>query len=204
MPPPDRGSTARRALDVVVSGAGLVALAPVLVAIAVAVRMDSRGPAMFRQERVGRHGQLFRIHKFRTMTVVHDGRPVSTESDVRVTRLGRFLRRSKLDELPQLLDVLAGHMSLVGPRPELPEFVALWSPEHREIILSVRPGITDPASIALRHEAAELTRAQDPARHYVESLLPRKAAMYAEYVATRTLARDLVVLLRTVQVVVTQ
>lgn len=193
---------AKRTFDVVVAGAGLVVLSPVLAVVALAVRLDSPGPAVFRQERVGRHGRPFRIHKFRTMSVVHDGRPVSAEGDSRVTRLGHFLRRSKIDELPQLLDVVTGRMSLVGPRPELPEFVDLWSPEERRIILSVRPGITDPASIALRNEAAELGRVADPSRHYVESLLPRKAAMYADYVRTRSFARDVVVLLRTVQAVV--
>lgn len=192
----------KRGFDVTLAAAGLVILAPVLLAVGVAVRLDSPGPAVFRQTRVGRHGRPFRIHKFRTMRVGHDGRPVSTRADTRVTRLGGFLRRSKLDELPQLLDVVAGTMSLVGPRPELPEFVDLWPPELRRIILSVRPGITDPASIALRDEVAELSRVPDPARHYVEALLPLKTAMYVEYVTNRSLAGDLAVLFRTVQVVV--
>lgn len=201
------GTTARddrlkRAFDVVVAGLALLVLTPGLAAIALAVRAESPGPAIFRQVRVGHHGETFRIHKFRTMTLVHDGQGVSPAGDRRVTRIGRVLRRGKLDELPQLLDVLRGRMSLVGPRPELPEFVALWPAAHRDVILSVRPGITDPATISLRREAEELARVPDPRRHYVEHLLPRKAAMYADYVQTRSFLRDLLILARTVVVVV--
>ena len=193
---------AKRVFDVVVAGVALVVLAPLLAVTALAIRLESPGPAVFRQVRVGRHGEPFRMHKLRTMAPIHDGRTVSPAHDARVTRLGRFLRRSKIDELPQLLDVVAGRMSLVGPRPELPEFVALWPSAQRDVILSVRPGITDPASIALRNEADELAHVADPRRHYVESLLPRKAAMYADYVRTRTFLRDLVVLAQTAVVVV--
>lgn len=193
---------AKRALDLTASAVGLVLVSPVLVTVCVAVKLDSPGPALFRQERVGRGGQTFWIHKFRTMRTNHDGRLVSGTGDVRVTRVGRILRKSKLDELPQLIDVLLGDMSLVGPRPEVPVYVAQWPPELRDLILSIRPGITDPASIEFRNEADELASASDPEAYYVQELLPRKAAAYAHYVRTRSLVKDLAVLAQTVRAVV--
>lgn len=193
---------AKRVFDVAVSGAALVALSPAFGVVSLVIRLDSRGPAFFRQERVGLNGRTFRIHKFRTMRTSHDGRLVSVTGDSRVTRVGRFLRKSKLDELPQLIDVLRGEMSLVGPRPEVPVYVAQWSPDVRDLILSVRPGITDPASIEFRNEADELALASDPEAYYVEELLPRKTAAYAEYVRTRTIVTDLSVLARTARAVV--
>ena len=147
---------AKRLFDVLVAVLALAALAPVLLAAACWVRWDSPGPAVFRQERVGRHGKIFRIHKLRTMRVgaATQGPAVTTLADARVTRAGRWLRHYRIDELPQLLDVIAGRMSLVGPRPELPRFVALYPPALREQVLSVRPGITDPASLEFVDEAA--------------------------------------------------
>lgn len=192
----------KRGFDLVVSGLILLVTWPLLVALAVAVRMDSRGPALFRQVRVGLHGEPFRIHKFRSMNVDHGGGLVCATGDGRVTRVGRFLRKSKLDELPQILDVLVGDMSLVGPRPEVPKYVDMWPADRRQVILSVRPGITDPASIALRNEADELATAEDPERHYIESLLPRKTAMYVDYVNSRSFAGDLALLARTLAAVV--
>lgn len=192
----------KRGFDAVVAGAGLVATAPVMAAVAAAVAVESPGGVLFRQERVGLGGRTFRIHKFRTMAAVHDGSLVSATGDARVTRVGRVLRASKLDELPQLLDVLVGDMSLVGPRPEVPVYVAQWPADLRPVILSVRPGITDPGSIAFRNEADELAAAQDPQRHYVESILPRKAALYAAYVRDRSFVGDLRILLDTVRAVV--
>lgn len=193
---------AKRGFDLAVSGLVLLVTWPVFAVIALAVRLDSRGPAIFRQERVGLHGATFRIHKFRSMQVTGGGALVSATGDDRVTRVGRFLRQSKLDELPQMLDVLAGNMSVVGPRPEVPRYVALWPAPMRETILSVRPGITDPASIALRNEADELAAVADPERHYVESLLPRKLALYVDYVNNRGLAGDLAIIARTVVAVI--
>lgn len=194
----------KRVFDVITAGVGLALGWPLLLGIAIAVRLDSRGPALFRQERVGMHGRVFQIHKFRTMGSDAGGVLVSPTNDPRVTRTGGLLRRSKLDEIPQLLDVVAGHMSLVGPRPEVPEYVSLWTPHERATILSVRPGITDPASIMLRHEAEELAAADDPERYYVESLLPRKATMYVEYVRNRTFSSDLHILMRTIFAVFTR
>lgn len=188
---------AKRSMDVAVSALGLAVSSPVMLVVAAAVALDSPGGVIFRQERVGLAGEVFRIRKFRTMRAVHDGLAVSTSGDSRVTRVGRVLRRTKLDELPQLLDVLEGHLSLVGPRPEVPQYVAQWPADLRPVILSVRPGITDPVSIQLRNEAELLARAEDPEQYYREVLLPRKARGYADYVRNRSLRGDLVVLART-------
>lgn len=193
---------AKRGFDIAVSGITLVVTSPLLAVLAIAVRLDSPGPAIYRQERVGLDGRVFRIHKLRSMRLDHGGALVSPTDDVRVTRVGRLLRRSKLDELPQFVDVLAGRMSLVGPRPEVARYVEMWPAAERQIILSVRPGITDPASITLRHEADELASAPDAERHYVDVLLPRKVAMYVDYVNNRSLAGDLVILARTLRAVI--
>ena len=198
----DQVFDAKRGFDLVASGLMLVVTWPLLVALAVAVRVDSGGPALFRQERVGLHGETFRIHKFRSMSVDHGGVLVSATGDSRVTRVGRFLRKSKLDELPQILDVFVGHMSLVGPRPEVQKYVDMWPAGPRQIILSVRPGVTDPASIVLRNEADELAAAADPERHYIESLLSRKMAMYVDYVNNRSFAGDLAIIGRTLITVI--
>ncbi len=201
MPPATR-LDAKRAFDVIVSGATLAVLSPALAVIAALVKRDDpSGPVLFTQERVGQGGMPFRIHKFRTMRPDSPGLQVTSDGDPRVTRIGAFLRKTKLDELPQLWDVLVGRMSLVGPRPEVPKYVGLWPEQLRDLILSVRPGITDPASVRWRNESEELAQAADPEAHYVEVLLPQKAAMYAEYVRTRSFWGDLVVLIRTVSAV---
>ncbi|MDO5500412.1 MAG: sugar transferase [Propionibacteriaceae bacterium] len=187
-----------RARDILLSGLALGLAAPLFLLIALAVRFDSAGPVFFRQERVGRYGRRFRIHKFRTMRTGASGPAVSTAADPRVTRVGRVLRLSKADELPQLIDVLRGDMSLVGPRPEVPHYVDLWPDELRPVILSVRPGITDPATVLLRNEAEILQRASDPEQTYVETLLPMKARAYAEYVRNRSFFGDLRVLVGTI------
>ncbi len=198
-PPDDR---LKRALDLALAAAGLVVTAPALLLIALLVRKSSPGPVIFSQERVGRYGRLFLIHKFRTLRVDTPGPLVSASGDSRVTPVGAVLRRTKLDELPQLWDVLRGEMSLVGPRPEVPIYAELWPSAVRETILSVRPGITDPASLLFRNEADELALAADPDKHYRTALLPRKARLYAEYVRTRSVAGDLAILLRTVQTLI--
>lgn len=191
---------AKRVLDVVLSATGLVLSGPLLLACALWIRLDSKGPALFRQERVGQGGRTFRIHKLRTMHVADvttTSLAVTSGRDPRITRAGAFLRASKLDELPQLIDVLAGDMSLVGPRPEVPRYVELYPPALRATLLSVRPGITDPASIAYRHEQDLLARAEDAERCYREEILPAKLALAADYVARASFARDLGVLVRT-------
>ena len=192
------GVDAKRAFDVAVAAGMLAVLSPALAVIAVLIKRDDpAGPVLFTQERVGLGGLPFRIHKFRTMRPGAPGLQVTSDGDPRVTRVGAVLRKTKLDELPQLWDVLVGRMSLVGPRPEVPKYVALWPAQHREVILSVRPGITDPASVRWRNESEELAQAPDPEAHYVEVLLPQKAAMYAEYVRTRSFWGDVLVLFRT-------
>ena len=187
----------KRAFDIVVATAGLVATSPLLMLTALAIKLDSRGPVIFRQERVGRYGRRFRMHKFRTMITGAPGLSITTDFDPRVTRVGRFLRRTKLDELPQLIDVLIGSMSLVGPRPEVPKYVCMWPKDLRNLILTVRPGITDPATAELRNESDLLTSELDAERHYIDVLLPLKTASYAEYVRTQSFTRDLRILLHT-------
>ena len=194
---------AKRVFDLLLASIGLVLMSPVLLAIAVWIKLDSAGPVFFRQERVGRFGVPFRIHKFRTM--VSDaparGPQLTVGADSRITRAGAVLRRLKLDELPQLIDVFQGVMSFVGPRPEVPRYVALYPPALRDQVLAVRPGITDPASIMFRDEALLLARAADPEREYTEVILPQKLAHAAHYAQTSTLATDLAVLLRTLRAV---
>ena len=191
----------KRAFDLLLAGLGLVLLSPLLLVIAIAIRIDSPGPVFYRQERIGRHGVPFRIHKFRTMRhdPQHGGPQITVGDDARITRAGAFLRRTKLDELPQFIDVLRGRMSLVGPRPEVPRYVALYPAELRAQVLSVRPGITDLASIEFRDEAALLARASDAEREYVEVVMPRKLALAARYVRSASLALDVTILWRTLR-----
>jgi len=184
----------KRLFDLVVATLALLMLSPLLLAIAAWIRLDSPGPVFFRQERVGRHGRIFRIHKFRTMHAGASGPLLTVGEDRRITRAGARLRRSKLDELPQLIDVIAGDMSLVGPRPEVPRYVALYPPDLRAKVLSVRPGITDAASIEYRRESELLARARDPEREYVEVVMPEKLRAAARYVDRMSLATDLRVL----------
>lgn len=180
----------KRLFDIAAAGLGLLLLWPVLLAAAVWVKLDSPGPVLFRQTRVGRFGVPFTIHKFRTMRVA-PGAAITVGADPRITRAGHRLRQTKLDELPQLWDVLRGAMSLVGPRPELPKYVELYPADLRERVLSVRPGITDPASLAFSHEAELLAAAADPEREYREVILPAKLRLSADYAARASLATDL-------------
>ncbi|MBZ8140249.1 sugar transferase [Rubrivivax gelatinosus] len=190
----------KRLFDLAGAAVALLLLAPLLLLVALAVRLDSPGPVFFRQERVGRGGVPFRIHKFRTMRAGAPGLQITVGEDPRITRVGRWLRRTRIDELPQFIDVLQGTMSLVGPRPEVPRYVAFYPPGLRERVLSVRPGITDPVSLAYADESELLARAADPEREYVEVLLPRKLQAAAAYAERATLWTDLGVLLRSVGV----
>ena len=192
---------AKRVFDLALALPALLLALPLMAAIALWVRLDSPGPAWFRQARVGRGGRLFRIHKFRTMQVqaVAGGPLITVAGDARVTRAGRWLRRTKLDELPQLLDVVRGDMSLVGPRPEVPRYMALYPDEARQRILSVRPGITYRAAIEFRDEELLLAHATDPERVYVERIMPVKLRYYLDYVAHRSLAGDARILFDTVR-----
>jgi lipopolysaccharide/colanic/teichoic acid biosynthesis glycosyltransferase len=188
----------KRAFDFLGALAGLLLLWPVLLIVAAVIKLDSSGPALFLQERVGRGGRPFRIHKFRTMRVDAAGPQVTASSDSRVTRAGAILRKYKIDEMPQLLDVLVGSMSLVGPRPEVQKYVAHWPTDARREILSVRPGITDPMALEMFDESSLLAGAADPERKYIEEILPVKVAGYLRYVRTRTFAGDIRVILRTI------
>lgn len=193
----------KRLFDLVLSTLGLLALAPLLLLMALAIKLDSSGPVFFRQERVGRFGKPFRIHKFRTMR--HDpagkGPQITVGADSRITRVGGFLRRTKLDELPQLIDVWVGSMSLVGPRPEVPRYVAHYPVALREKVLSVRPGITDIASIEYRDESAVLARATDPEYAYIHEVMPHKLALAASYVDQASVWMDVRLIWRTVMTI---
>jgi lipopolysaccharide/colanic/teichoic acid biosynthesis glycosyltransferase len=191
----------KRLFDWLASTCGLLALAPVLVVLAFWIKLDSSGPVFFRQERVGRGGKLFRIHKFRTMVTDAErrGLQITVGADARVTRVGQWLRKYKLDELPQLLDVWLGHMSLVGPRPEVPRYVACYPADVRDVVLSVRPGITDRASIEFKDENEILGRAADPHLAYVNEVLPIKLRYYVDYVAQRSFWSDIGIIFATVR-----
>ena len=192
----------KRAFDIVSALLGLALFGLPMLLVAAWIKLDSAGPVFFRQERVGLHGRRFRIHKFRTMAVDAESRgpQLTIGADARITRVGRVLRANRLDELPQFLDVLAGTMSLVGPRPDVPRYVDLWPPALRERVLSVRPGITDPASLQFRDEATLLARAADPEREYMDVILPRKLALAADYADHASLWTDLAVIGRSLGV----
>jgi lipopolysaccharide/colanic/teichoic acid biosynthesis glycosyltransferase len=197
-------AAAKRALDLLLAGGGLLLLAPFFGLAALAIKLDSSGPVFFRQQRVGRHGVPFRIHKFRTMrhAPADAGPEITVGADARITRVGAWLRRHKLDELPQLIDVLRGTMSIVGPRPEVPRYVALYPAALRDKLLSVRPGITDLASIEFRRESELLASAPDPERAYVEQVLPEKLRLAAAYVDGASLRGDLRLIARTLALLV--
>ncbi len=202
---PDAGlvAMAKRLFDLIVAAAALLLLAPLMAAVAVAIKLDSRGPVFFRQERVGRYGVPFRIHKFRTMRAALAGElglQLTVGEDPRITRVGGWLRRNRVDELPQFFDVLQGTMSVVGPRPEVPRYVAHYPPAWRERALAVRPGITDPASLEYLDEAQLLARAADPEREYIQNILPRKVELAARYAESASFLSDLAVLWRTLAV----
>ena len=191
---------AKRLFDLVVATLALAVLSPLLLAVALRIKLDSPGPVFFRQVRVGRHGVPFRIHKFRTMAHGAPGLEITVGADPRITRAGAWLRRTRIDELPQFIDVLQGTMSLVGPRPEVPRYVAHYPPGLRERALAVRPGITDPASLAFIDEGALLAQAADPEAEYVRVILPRKLRLAADYAERAGLHTDLTVLWRTLGV----
>ncbi|HTL94983.1 MAG TPA: sugar transferase [Gemmatimonadaceae bacterium] len=190
----------KRVVDVAVSALALALLWPLGLVIAAAVTLGDGGSALFRQERVGRGGRTFRMWKFRTMIVDAErgGRHLTVGRDPRVTRVGAVLRRTKLDELPQLLNVLRGEMSLVGPRPEVPHYVALYSADQRAV-LSLTPGITDPASLRYRDESEELAESAEPERTYVDHILPEKIRLNLAYAAQATWLTDIGVIWATLR-----
>ena len=179
----------RRLLDVIASVVGLVILSPLLAVLAAAVKLSSTGPVLHRGERVGAGGKLFTLYKFRSMRLGQAGPAITRANDPRITTVGRFLRRTKLDELPQLINVLRGDMSLVGPRPEVPRYVLLYDAEQRRILLA-RPGITSPASLLYRAEEEQLV-GEEWERYYVETIMRAKLRIDLEYLDRRSVASDL-------------
>lgn len=193
---------AHRAFDLTAATVGLVILSPLLLLVAVLVKASSPGPVFFQQERVGKDGKTFKILKFRTMVVGAEakGRQLTVGDDPRLTSVGRWIRTWKLDELPQLINVVQGEMALVGPRPEVPRYVALYTPAQRRV-LSVRPGLTDPASIAYRNESELMATHPEPERLYISQIMPRKLEINLDYLAQRTFASDLHVIFDTLKAV---
>lgn len=189
----------KRLFDLLFAGTALVVLAPALLAMALWIKWDSPGPVFFRQLRVGRHGREFFIYKFRTMRTDAErlGPQITIGADARITRSGHVLRKYKLDELPQFINVLIGDMSVVGPRPEVPRYVAHYTDAQRDVVLSVRPGITDLASIEYRDENALLGASKDPQATYIEVVMPAKLALCERYVRTRSFWGDIAIIVRT-------
>jgi lipopolysaccharide/colanic/teichoic acid biosynthesis glycosyltransferase len=193
---------AKRLFDLASAGIVLLLLVPFFMVIAVLIKLDSTGPIFFRQVRVGRNGRLFRIYKFRTMQMDSESkRQITVGHDSRITRLGHGLRHYKLDELPQLLNVILGDMSVVGPRPEVPKYCDKYPDALRTLVLSVRPGITDRASIAFKDENMLLAASDDPEKAYVEEILPVKLKYNEQYVQTRSMRGDLRIIFDTLRAI---
>lgn len=195
--------TVKRLFDTVWASVALILLTPFAAAVAVWIKLDSPGPVFFRQQRLGYHGVPFRIFKLRTMVADAESRglQVTEAADARITRCGAFLRHYKLDELPQLINVLKGEMSLVGPRPEVPKYVKFYPPGIRDIVLSVRPGLTDFAAIEFRDEATLLAATEDPETYYISRILPQKLELYRKYVEERSLLVDICLIFKTIIIV---
>ena len=202
VPPPSAATMAcKRAFDILCSFLGLTVLSPVLLVVSVLVAVTSPGGVFFRQERIGKDGKPFRIFKFRSMRKDNAGLKITTGNDSRITPVGRFLRKSKIDELPQLINVLVGDMSFVGPRPEVADYVNLYTPYQRQVLL-VRPGITGLASIRFRNENDLLTASDDPNRTYVEQIMPRKIDLDLEYIPHASVFYDIKLIFQTFAVVI--
>ena len=193
----------KRLFDIVVSGLMLIVLSPLFLVLAICIKMDSKGPVFYRQVRVGRNNKDFRIFKFRSMRVGADKGSLVTIGghDPRITRSGYFIRKYKFDELPQLINVFVGDMSLVGPRPEVRHYVNYWTPEQMHV-LDVRPGITDPASIKFRNENELMEKAEDPERFYIEVIMQEKIKLYLEYVEKHSFLYDIGLIIKTIWVIV--
>lgn len=189
----------KRTFDIVTSGCGLIILSPLLLIIAICIKCDSNGPVFYRQVRVGRNNKDFRIYKFRSMKIGSDKAGLITIGgrDPRVTRSGYYIRKYKLDELAQLINVFVGDMSLVGPRPEVRKYVDMYTPEQMHV-LDVRPGITDLASIRYRNENELLEKAEDPDKYYIEVIMQDKLRINLEYVAKHSLGYDIKLIFNTI------
>ena len=193
----------KRLFDIVASGLGLIVLSPLFLILAIWIKLDSKGPVFYRQVRAGYKNKDFRIYKFRSMRVGADKGSLVTIGghDPRVTRSGYFIRKFKFDELPQLINVFLGDMSLVGPRPEVRHYVDYWTPEQMHV-LDVRPGITDPASIKFRNENELMEKSEDPEKYYIEVIMQEKIKLYLEYVEKHSFFYDLGLIFKTFFVIV--
>ncbi|MFA5095647.1 MAG: sugar transferase [Candidatus Paceibacterota bacterium] len=190
----------KRLFDAIFSFLGLVLISPLLLAVAILVKFSSPGPVFYHGERIGRNGKPFRIFKFRTMVLNAEslGGPSTAGDDPRLLKIGPFLKRYQLDELPQLINVIKGEMSLVGPRPEVKEYVDIMPEEEKKIILSLRPGMTDLASLWNFHEGEVLKGSQDPEKTYMEKIRPTKTKLQLEYVKNRSFLLDLKIIVKTI------
>ena len=195
----------KRLFDIVASGLGLLVLSPLFLILAIWIKLDSKGPVFYRQVRVGRDNQDFRIFKFRSMRVGSDKGSLVTIGgrDPRITRSGYIIRKLKLDELPQLINVFVGDMSLVGPRPEVRHYVNYWTSEQMHV-LDVRPGITDPASIKFRNENELMEQAEDPEDYYINVIMQEKLKLYLEYVDHHSFWGDIGLIFKTFWVIVSK
>ena len=193
----------KRLFDILLSGIGLLIISPVFLIVAIWIKLDSPGPIFYRQVRVGRYNKDFRIFKFRSMRIGSDKGSLVTIGgrDPRITRSGYFIRKFKIDELPQLINVLVGDMSLVGPRPEVRHYVNYWTEEQMHV-LDVRPGITDPASIKFRNENELLAQAEDPEKYYIEVIMQEKIKLYLDYVKKNSLCYDIKLIFQTFWVII--
>lgn len=195
----------KRLFDIVASGCGLLVLSPVFLVVAIWIKLDSRGPVFYRQVRVGYKNKDFRIFKFRSMRIGSDKGSLVTIGgrDPRITRSGYFIRKYKLDELPQLINVFVGDMSLVGPRPEVRHYVDYWTPEQMHV-LDVCPGITDPASIKFRNENEMMGQAENPEDYYIHVIMQEKIKLYLEYVENASFLYDLKLIFKTFKVIISE
>lgn len=195
----------KRLFDIFLSGLGLILLSPLFLIVAIWIKLDSHGPIFYRQVRVGRNNSEFRIFKFRSMRIGSDKGSLVTIGgrDPRITRSGYFIRKFKIDELPQLINVFIGDMSLVGPRPEVRHYVNYWTPEQMHV-LDVRPGITDPASIKFRNENELLAKADDPEKYYIEVIMQEKIRLYLDYVEKSSFWYDIKLIFQTFKVIITE
>lgn len=194
----------KRLFDILVSFIGLLILSPLFILIIIGIKLTSNGPVFFRQIRVGRYEKLFKIHKFRTMIVDAEskGLKITVGADKRITSIGAILRKTKLDELPQLIDVLLGNMSLVGPRPEVPEYVKYYSVDIKRKVFSIRPGITDEASIEMIDENDVLARSSNPENTYINEILPLKLSYAVKYAESHGIMLDIVLILKTLRKII--
>ncbi|MDU6115958.1 MAG: sugar transferase [Paeniclostridium sordellii] len=193
----------KRLFDIATSFIGLILLSPVFILIAICIKLDSKGPVFFKQVRVGKNKKLFKIYKFRTMITDAEklGKQITIGNDSRITRVGNFIRKSKLDELPQLINVLNGEMSLVGPRPEVPKYVEMYD-EYQKQILLVQPGITDYASIEFRNENDTLGKSSDPEKTYIQEIMPVKIDLNMKYINDISLIKDIKIIINTIRAII--